>query len=209
MDEKHVPLTSAEIVLSKGMLSRHPYIEVPHEADYIDSKNYYSGLNPLSSKRPLNAIEISHLYMSVMTNAMGVKLCLAFAQTSPTKEVQEYMLRGREISKKHMKIFSTALLDNDIETPQLPDIAVSNSTTHTFSDKLVMFYMSLLSAAGIGNYATASAASQRTDLALNYERLSLEAARFAKSGADIMIENNWLEQPPGTNDRTQLARNKK
>lgn len=34
--------------------------------------------------------------------------------------------------------------------------------------------MSLLSAAGTGNYATAAAASQRTDLAINYERLSLK-----------------------------------
>lgn len=71
-----------------------------------------------------------------------------------------------------------------------------------------MFHMSLLTAEGIGNYATASAASQRSDLAMNYERLSFEVAQYAKSGADIMIKNGWLEQPPGTKDKVQLAKKK-
>lgn len=208
MDTSALYNQTTDIGLSKGIHSKHPYIEVPKETDYIDSKEYLSGLNPFTNKRPLNAVEISHLYLNVLTNSVGVKLCLAFAQTSPTKEVQEYMLRGKEISDKHIKVFSSILLENDIATPRLPDVAVSNSTTKTFSDKLMMFHMSLLSASGAGNYATAAAASQRSDLAVNYERLSLEVSRFAKSGADIMIQNSWLEQPPGTKDREKLAKNK-
>ena len=102
----------------------------------------------------------------------------------------------------------SALLDDNIEAPNLPDVAISNSTSQTFSDKLLMFHMSLLSASGTGNYATAAAASQRMDLAVNYERLSVEIAQYAKSGADIMIKNNWMEQPPGTKDRTELAKKK-
>lgn len=197
-----------EIAAHKGINARHPYIEVPKETDYVDSKKYFSGLNPFSEKRPLNAVEISHLYMNILTNVMGVKLCLAFAQTSPTKEIQDFMLRGKEISQKHIKIFVDTFLKDNIEAPQVPDVAVSDSTTQTFSDKLMMFHMSLISAAGIGNYATASAASQRLDLAVNYERLSLEITRLAKSGADIMIKHSWLEQPPGIKDRVKLSRNK-
>ncbi|MBU9711679.1 DUF3231 family protein [Evansella tamaricis] len=197
-----------KIAISKGVHARHPYIEVPKETDYVDSKKYLSGLNPFTNKRPLNAVEISHLYMNVLTNAMGVKLCLSFAQTSPSKEVQDFMLRGEKISNKHIRIFTDILLENDIPTPRLPDVSVSNSTTKTFSDKLMMFHMALLSSAGTGNYATAAAASQRSDLAINYERLSLEIAQYAKSGADIMIKHQWLEQPPGTKDRENLARNK-
>lgn len=200
---------TTDIGLEKGVIARFPFINVPTESDYVDSKKYYSGLNPLASKRPLNAVEVSHLYMNSMTNTVGVKLCLAFAQTSPVKEVQEFMLRGKEISKKHIEIFTSKLLEDEIETPQLPDMAISESITQTFSDKLLMFHMSLLSASGIGNYATAAAASQRSDLAVDYERLSLEIARYAKSGADIMIKHSWLEEPPGTTDRVKLARTKK
>ncbi|RSL32348.1 DUF3231 family protein [Salibacterium salarium] len=199
---------TTEVALSKGVHATHPYIDVPKEIDYVDSKKYYSGLNPFSAKRPLNAVEIAHLYSNIITNSVGGKLSLSFAQTSPSKEVQDYMLRGKDIANKHIQIFSSTLLDGDIPTPRLPDPSVSESTTPTFSDKLMMFQMSLLSAAGTGNYATASAASQRNDLALNYERLSLEIAEFAKSGVDIMIKHHWLEQPPGTKDREKLAREK-
>ncbi|MGN8648007.1 DUF3231 family protein [Gracilibacillus sp. HCP3S3_G5_1] len=199
---------STETGLSKGVNARHPYIGVPKESTYVDSKKYMSGLNPLNQKRPLNATEISHLYTNIQTNSIGLKLCISFAQTSPTPEVQEFMLRGKEVAKKHIKVFVDTLLENDTEAPQVPDVAVSNSTTPTFSDKLMMFHMSLLMAAGIGNYATAAAASQRSDLMANYERLSLEVSKLAKSGADIMIKNNWLEEPPGTEDREKLAENK-
>jgi len=199
---------SLNIALNKGVNARHPYIEIPKETDYIDSKKYYKGLNPFSSKRPLNAVEISHLYLNTMTNAIGIKLCLAFAQTSPVNKVQDFLIRGKEISQKHNKIFMDTLANNDIETPQLPDVAISDSTTKTFSDKLIMFLMSQLMASGLGNYATAGAASQRSDLMVNYQRLSLEVSKLAKSGANIMIDHNWLEQPPGTKDRQKLAKNK-
>ncbi len=71
-----------------------------------------------------------------------------------------------------------------------------------------MFHMALLTSAGLGNYSTAAASSQRNDLMLNYERLSLEIALYAKDGADIMIQNVWLEQPPGTLDKEQLTKTK-
>lgn len=199
---------TTDIALSKGIHPTHPYIDVPKEADYVDSKKYYSGLNPFSKDRPLNAVEISHLYSNILTNSVGVKLCLSFAQTSPSKEIQDYMVRGKDISNKHIQIFTSTLQEGDVPTTRLPDLSVSDSTTPTFSDKLMMYHMTLLSTAGLGNYATAAAASQRNDLTLNYERLSLESAQFAKSGADIMIKHHWLEQPPGTKDKEHLVRKK-
>ncbi|MBN6205157.1 DUF3231 family protein [Ralstonia pickettii] len=197
---------SLSISLQKGINARHPHIEVPKETDFVESKKYYSGLNPFNEKRPLNAVEISHLYLNIMTNSLGFKLCLAFAQTTHSKEIQGFMLRGKEVSQKHNKLFTDTLMKDDIESPHVPDIGISDSTTQTFTDKLMMFHISLLMSTGTGNYATAAAASQRSDLAVNYERLSLEVSRLAKSGADIMIKNNYLEQPPGTINREKLAK---
>ncbi|MBU7591077.1 DUF3231 family protein [Metabacillus halosaccharovorans] len=197
--------STLEIADKKGFYVKAPYIEVPEDSDYVETKKYLSELNPFSEKRPLNSIEISHLYMNIQTNSIGSKLCLSFGQTSQNKEVQEYMMRGNEISKKHVKIFTKTLAESDVLAPGSPDVCVSDSTSQTYSDKLMMFQMSLLSAAGSGNYATAAVASQRADLAVNYERLSIEIADFAKTGADIMINNNWLEQPPGLKDRKKLV----
>ncbi len=193
----------------KGMLVRSPYIIPPSDKDYINSNSYLSGLNLFHKKRPLNAIEISHLFMNIQTNNIGYKISLAFGQTSDDRDVQDYMMRGKDISQKHVKIFADTLIDGNIQSPMSSDIGITESTNKTFSDKLMMFHMALLSASGIGNYATAAGASQRSDLAVNYERLSFEIAQYAKEGANIMIKKSWLEQPPATADRDNLIRNKK
>lgn len=105
-----------------------------------------------------------------------------------------------------MKVLSATLLDNDIQAPNSADYAVKGNDESPFSERLMMQLMAFLSTLGSGNYSAAASASQRSDLILNYERLSLEIAQFAKDGADIMIKHKWLEQPPGSPNRTDLAR---
>ncbi|MFP3886420.1 DUF3231 family protein [Priestia filamentosa] len=199
---------SSKVALSKGLFVRAPYIPYPTQTDYVDARKYLSGISIFSKQRPLNAVEISHLFMNIQTNIMGTKLAISFAQTSPREKIQKWMLRGRDISKKHVDIFTKILLENDIQPPVSSDVAITNSTTPPFSDKLTMFHMAFMSAAGSGNYATAAAASQRNDLILNYERLALEIALYAKDGADLMIDHAWMEQPPPTIDKDQLTNKK-
>ena len=88
--------------------------------------------------------------------------------------------------------------------------SITDSITPPFSDKLVDVSHSYDSCSRDGKfYAVAAAASQRSDLALNYERLSLEIAQYVKDGADIMINHAWLEQPPGTQDKEKLSKKKR
>jgi hypothetical protein len=200
---------SSEVLLQKGLYVRSPYIDYPKQKDFVDSKSYLSGLNPFTNKRPLNSVDISHLNMNIQNNLIGAIVSISFAQTSPRKEVQKLMLQGKNISEKHVKIFTGVLLDNNTQSPVSSDVSITNSTAEVFSDKLIIFHQGLLTAAGSGNYATAAAASQRSDLVLNYERLSLEVSQYAKDIAYLMIENEWLEQPPGTMDKVRLAQQKK
>ncbi|SFJ29819.1 Protein of unknown function [Halobacillus dabanensis] len=199
---------SSNVLLSKGLFVRAPYVEYPTKTDFVESKKYFNGYALLGNQRPLNTVEISHLFMNVQTNLIGNKLALSFAQTSPNEEVQKWLLRGADISKKHVEIFTKLLLDNDIQAPASSDVSITDSTTPPFSDKLILFHMGLLSGAGAGNYSTAAAASQRNDLMVNYERLSVEIARYAKDGGDIMVRNGWLEEPPGTIDKHKLSKTK-
>lgn len=64
--------------------------------------------------------------------------------------------------------------------------------------------MTILTSAGMGNYATAASGSQRSDLVVHYERLSLEVAQYAKDGVDMMMKHGWFEQPPGIVDKEKL-----
>src|SRR5690625_8033134 len=99
--------------------------------------------------------------MNVKTNSLGFKLSLAFAQTSPSKDVQDYMLEGKDIAQKHMKKFADILLNDSIQMPHSPDVGVTNSTTQTFSYKFMMFLISVISAASIGYYEIAASFSHR------------------------------------------------
>ncbi|MED4453056.1 DUF3231 family protein [Metabacillus fastidiosus] len=200
--------TGADVSLSKGLFVRAPHVAYPTTIDFVDSKKYLSGFSLFSKQRPLNTMEIAYLYMNVQTNVIGAKLALSFAQTSQSEEIQKWMFRGKDISQKHVDLFTKTLIDNNINSPVSSDVSITDSTIPPFSDKLMLFHMDLLSTLGTGNYATAAAASQRSDLILNYERLSIEIAQYAKSGADIMIQNGWLEQPPGTLDKKQLVKDK-
>ncbi|WP_404451824.1 DUF3231 family protein [Virgibacillus necropolis] len=195
---------TVDTALSKGTYIRSPYITKPDEVEYIEGKGYLSsGLKPFN-KRSLNHIEVLHLFQNLKTNGVGDSISTGFAQTTNSKEVMAFMRRGKEISQKHKKIFSETLSQSDLSSPMSWDNCVTDSTTRVFSDKLMMFLISILSASGQGNYATASTASMRYDLVLNYQRLSIEIALYAKDGLEIMISNNWVEEPPQTPDRGEL-----
>ncbi|MBM7553372.1 DUF3231 family protein [Thalassobacillus pellis] len=194
--------------LEKGFLIRPPYIEKPERVEFIEGKSYISnGFNPFH-KRTLNDIEILHCFENTKTNAVGEMICTAFAQTAQSDAVRNYMKRGREISRKHLKTFQDILHNSDIHPPMSWGNCITSSTVPVYSDRLMMFLMSVLSASGQGNYSTASTASLRYDLVFQYQRLSVEIALFAKDGLDIMIENGWMEEPPQAPDRTELIKQK-
>lgn len=200
---------TTEVSVQKGILVRPPYISYPEKIEFVEDKAYLSAsLNPFTHNRPLNAIEISHLFMNTETNLLGSMLTTSFAQMAQSKEVREYMVRSQQIAQKHIKIFSKTLVDNDMQAPMSWDTNVKHSTTAAFSDKLMMFITTLISNTGMGNYGMAASASMRMDLSSIYFRLALEVARLGKSGADIMIKNGWLEEPPQSADRQKLAQEK-
>jgi len=80
-----------------------------------------------------------------------------------------------------------------------------DSTIAPFSDKLMVFHTTAMIAVGIGNYGTAAGTCQRIDLSVLYTRLSAEIAKYAEDGANLMIKNGWLEEPPQADDRHALV----
>lgn len=198
---------TAEVLLTKGLFVRPPYVTTPDNVDFIDKKSYLGGLLNLNNhNRPLNVIEITHIEANVETNSLGKALMAGFAQVAKSKKVRNYCLKGAEISTKHVQVFTTLLTDDGLPSPMPWDLEVTDSTISPFSDKLIMFHTSLIIASSISNYATASAASLRTDIATSYIRLTTEVAGFAKDGVDLMIKHAWLEQPPQIPNHKRLAK---
>ncbi|WP_423800862.1 DUF3231 family protein [Neobacillus sp. SAB-20_R2A] len=193
-----------ELLLSKGLYIRSPYLPIPDDIDFVKRKSFLKGF--FGEKRPLIGTEITNLFANFQRNAFGVATLMGFSQVAQAKEVTEYLLKGKEIAKKHCEVLGSILSESDLPIPMTWDTEVTDSTASTFSDKLMMFYTTSLIALSIGFYGTSMALSPRKDIGLHYLRLSAEIAKYAEDGAKIMIKNGWLEQPPMAADRDELAK---
>ena len=195
---------TAEVLLSKGLYVRAPYVTTKDNVEFVESQNYLGGLlnfNP----RPLNVLEITHISENVETNIIGQTLLTGFAQVAKNKNVRKYCFRGKDIAKKHVELFFSLLIQDDLPSPIAWDLEVSNSTIAPFSDKLIMFHTTALIGSGLSNYATATAASLRMDIGATYSRLAVEIGEYAVDGTKLMIDNQWLEQPPQIADRKKIS----
>lgn len=192
-----------ELMLKQGTYVRPPYISTPDKVDFVEKQQFLSGF--FGKKRAFSSVEVTHLFLNVQTNSIGKALITGFAQTAKNDEVKEYLLRGKKLSQKYIDIFSNFLIKEDLPAPMSWDSAVTDCTASVFSDKLIMFHISAMIAAGIGNFGMAMAASPRRDLGLKYASLIPEISLYAEDGANIMIKHGWLEEPPLADDREELT----
>ncbi|MGO4889933.1 DUF3231 family protein [Anaerobacillus sp. MEB173] len=197
---------STELSLSKGIEIRPPYIPYEREVDYIQKQSFLSGW--FGEQRPLTGFEVMHLYSNVQTAKMVQALMLGFGQVAKSRELTNYFIRGKEITSKHIEIFSKNLSAYDLPVPMTWDHEVTTSTTSPFSDKLLMFHISVLNTAGIGNYGVSLSLTQRRDIAAIYTRLFAEICKYAEDGANILIDKEWMERPPHAADREELIKHK-
>lgn len=196
------------VLLSKGVYVRPPQISMPDKANFVEKQSYLFDFLG-NHKRPLSVIESTHLFINHQTNSMGKGMMMGFAQVCKNNDVNQFFNRGKEIAKKHMKKFSSILIDDDLPAPMSWDSHVMDSTVAPFSDKLMMFHTASLIAIGIGNYGIAASTSQRADINATYARFAAEVALYAEDAANLMIKNGWLEQPPLSPDHKGLAKKSK
>ncbi|MDF2572409.1 MAG: hypothetical protein K0R55_4013 [Sporomusa sp.] len=192
-----------QVLLSKGLYIRGPYIPLPAKAEFVESPSFMGSI--MGKNRPLNALEISMLFNNVQTNAMARSLIIGFSQVAQSKDVRDFFVRGQDISKKQIEILSSFLKNDNLSAPETWDSEVTTSSVAPFSDKLMMQHITTLIQAGMANYGAALGASTRVDLATSYSRLMAEIAGYGEDGMQLMIKHGWLEQAPQAADRKELA----
>jgi hypothetical protein len=195
---------ATEIMLKKGTFIRAPFIPVPAKVEYVQTQSYLAGI--FGHGRPLNAIEINHIYFNLIQNQLGRALLIGYSQVAENEEVRDYFIRGRNIADKHVEIFGSLLSKEYLPSASAWDTLPTESNVAPFSDKLMLFHATTLNSAGITHYGRSLSQSPRTDLADYYIRLTAEVLNFAKDGTDLLIKNGWLEQPPQAADREKLSK---
>lgn len=195
---------TAELLLAKGLYIKPPLISYPDKIEFVTKQHFLDGL--LGRKRTLTATEITHLFANMDTNAVGHSLLLGFSQTAKDTKVRKHLATGVEIAKKHMDVFAEALQREEINAPTGWAQHVEDSTEPPFSDKLMAYHAVFLTGLSIGNYGMAFGNSPRKDIAIDYARLIEEIAEYGNDGANLLIANEWLEEPPRADDRKALMK---
>ncbi|MDW8801870.1 DUF3231 family protein [Clostridium sp. A1-XYC3] len=191
-----------DVLLSKGLYIRSPYLNVPEEVSFVSKKSYIQDL--FGDKRPLNSLEITQVFINMQTNILGKAFAMGLSQTIKDRKIKDYIIRGKEIAEKHIDVFSDLLKESDLPSPMTFDAEITKATDPIFSDKLVMFHFIGLTAFGVASYGNALSKSMRADVSATFTRLAAEIAKYAKDGIDIMIDNEWLEEVPNAIDRKKL-----
>ncbi|MFS0821788.1 DUF3231 family protein [Bacillus sp. 1P02SD] len=162
---------STDLLLSKGLFIRSPSLPNLEKIEFV--KKQWFMFDVFGEKRPLIAAEVANLFANLQRNALGVAV-LIFSKVAQDKDVKKFFLKGLEIGNKHITLFRGKLEESKLPVPIGWDSEITNSTTKTFSDKLMMFMTSSLISMSVGYYGTAVSQSPRADPASIHNRLSLE-----------------------------------
>jgi hypothetical protein len=196
-----------DIMLAKGLITRAPYINPQKIAGLVKKQNFLTGW--MGKRRPLTSTEISSINFNMTKMNLHGTLKVGFCQVAQSEEVRQYLFRGLQITHKHVEVFNSLLSEDHLNSPISWESMVTNSTTAPFSDKLMMFLIQFSTSAAVAFYGAALAVCTRRDLGTHYTRLIGELLGFAEDGANIMIKNGWMEEPPTADDREELATGKK
>ncbi len=189
-----------------GVFIRTPNMQYPEEVKFAHDQSYLRGY--FGHRRPLLALEVTHLTTTSLHNLLGQSTCLGFAQVTGEEELRQYFLRGKKISEDILGHVHDVLLDSDVPSPMTWDAELTNSITSPFSDQLMLFVIGTLSNVAISLYGTAMSTSMRHDVGALYANFIRKAAPFGEDGLNLQIERGWLEQPPQFTDHEKLAREK-
>ncbi|WP_251550769.1 DUF3231 family protein [Neobacillus muris] len=196
-----------DTMLNKGIYARPPVITPAETIDFVKHDSFLSGW--FGERRPLTSMEIGDITFNMNKMHLHVALKLGYSQVASSKEVRQYIQRGMEISNKHIATFEKIFREEKLNSPMSWQSHVTSSSQSPFSDKLIMYQVQLSTHVAVAFYGTALSVTSRNDLAEKYLGLDAELVKYAKDGADLMIKNGWLEEPPKASDRRALTKGKR
>lgn len=182
------------IMLSRGILPRHPYIPISDQRDITRRDSFLTDF--IGEERPLLGEEITHLYLNALINHIGRVLLTGFAQVAKAEKVRNYLTEGVKLADDLISEFTSILREDGVPTPLPWDAGVTDSSVAPFSDKLMMVHVSLMNASGVGAYGVSLSVSPRRDLAAKYARIMTSVGMYTIKGTKIMMDNGWVEEPP-------------
>ncbi|MBB6734230.1 DUF3231 family protein [Cohnella zeiphila] len=192
-----------QLLEEKGYLIKPPLIPTPKTIDFVEKQSFMNGF--FGDVRPLQALEITHIYDNVENNAISSAILTGFCQSAKIEQVRHYFQRGKGIASKHIVVLNKVLQKDDLPSHPSLDHLVTDSTFSPFSDKIMLFHKIDMFMVRIRSYGNALSFSARHDLAMIFARFMAEVGNYVEDGANTMIDFGWMEQPPQAADREALS----
>ncbi|WP_394139984.1 DUF3231 family protein [Cytobacillus oceanisediminis] len=188
---------------SQSKFTSLPTIPSPNEIEFIETTGILANLT--GDKRPLNIAEITNIFFNSKKTGLVRSLSLAFSQVAELEEVRKFMSKNAKLAGKDAESFDAILREDHLSIPEKWDADITNSTVSPFSDKLMMFHAALLVNAALSYYGAALGSSLRSDIILNYQKVSLHATQAGGLCYKILVKHGWLEKLPEAVDRKSLV----
>ncbi|CAG7615828.1 hypothetical protein PAESOLCIP111_01831 [Paenibacillus solanacearum] len=193
---------AVNLMQSKGVYDRPPKIPYPESVAFVEKASYMSGW--LGEQRPLNALELTEIFFNIERNYFGLLLLTGFLQVTQDEHIKKYLMKGKHLAEKQIKTFNTLLLNEDLLGTVPVAMEVTASTTSPFSDKLMLFTVNVLQSTAISTLGHSIAVCTRKDLSAQLAKFMAEVLAYGDDGLSLMIEREWLEQPPQAPNRRKL-----
>jgi hypothetical protein len=187
------------VLMDKKLIAKPPIIPTPEGIEKIHQQSFLSGF--IGDVRPLQALEIIHLYDNIENNTTSKALLLGFHQIVQDEKIKALFKRGLDMTEKAVKQYMEKLHIEHIQPPSYLDHLVTTSTFPPFSDKIMLFHKVDMFAMKIRSFGNSIAVTARRDIDMLYTRTLMNIGLFVDDGTNILIEKGWLESPPKAYDR--------
>lgn len=187
------------VLMEKKFIAKPPIIPTPKGIDKIDNQSYLQGF--IGDTRPLQALEIIHLYDNIENNTTSKALLLGFHQIVQDKKIKALFKKGLDMTDKAVKQYQEKLHIEHMSSPAYLDHLVTTSTYPPFSDKIMLFHKVDMFAMKIRAFGNSLAVTARRDIDMLYIRTLINIGLFVDDGVNILIDKGWLESPPKAYDR--------
>jgi len=192
-----------DLLVKKGIAIKPPYIPVPDKVNYVTDKyKYYGGL--FGKKRPINVLELTHVFERLETKIAEKAMLLGFVQVVKDKEVKAYFSKGNDVVDKGIDRWSSILKDEDLSPSMHWTSEVTDSIESPFSDRLMLFHVMFSITYSITANGFALGNCNRTDIISSFSKATLDLGVYDKEGLDLMIDKGWLEEIPLAADREEI-----
>jgi hypothetical protein len=187
------------VLMEKRFIAEPPIIPTPDGNEKVDKQSYLSGF--IGDVRPLQALEIIHLWDNIENNVTSMALLLGFHQIVQDQKIKALFKRGLEMTDKALKQYKEKLHLEHIQSPSYLDHLVKPSTFPPFSDKIMLFHKVDMFAMKIRSFGNSMAVTARRDINFLYGRTLVNIGLFVDDGMNILIDKSWVESPPSAFDR--------